>query len=179
MKTGRTAAYIVYEIYTRRVAIWKASVCAGLWKRALAEVEGVRTCWKFLSCSTCWVYGGVVYEWTRNLLEYVSPRSYNMKYTLLELIGLASIGTVSWFVFREVWKFMYSTFIGHALGRSLSLKNIGQWAGRSKFLYLYLINLWQHECPSLPAFFFSSCDRCHRRNWPSIRWRGIVLFFCA
>ncbi|KAK4028992.1 hypothetical protein OUZ56_022009 [Daphnia magna] len=51
-----------------------------------------------------------------------------MKYTLLELIGLASIGTVSWFVLRGVWKFLYSTFIGHALGHSLSLKNIGQWA---------------------------------------------------
>lgn len=59
-----------------------------------------------------------------------------MKYTWLELVGLASIGTVSWFVLREVWKFLYSTFIGHALGRSLSLKNIGQWAGKSRpFFY--------------------------------------------
>ncbi len=129
MKTGRTTLCI--WVYTKNVAIWKALVCAELWKGARAEVEAVRTCWQFHSSSTCWVYGGVVYEWTRNLLEYVSPCSYNMKYTLLELIGLASIGTVSWFVFREVWKFMYSTFIGHALGRSLSLKNIGQWAGRS------------------------------------------------
>lgn len=122
--------------------------------RALKLKES-RTCWQFHSCSTCWVYGGVVYEWTRNLLEYVSPRSYNMKYTLLELIGLASIGTVSWFLFREVWKFMYSTFIGHALGRSLSLKNIGQWAGRSNTSsILWFDKSMINEWPSLPAFFF-------------------------
>lgn len=64
-----------------------------------------------------------------------------MKYTLLELIGLASIGTVSWFVLRGVWKFLYSTFIGHALGHSLSLKNIGQWAGRSRSFFFQYFDL--------------------------------------
>lgn len=53
-----------------------------------------------------------------------------MKYTLLEIIGLSAIGTVTWFVINELWKFCYSTYIGHALGRSVSLKNIGQWAGK-------------------------------------------------
>jgi hypothetical protein len=96
-----------------------------------------------------------------------------MKYTLLELIGLASIGTVSWFVLREVWKFMYSTFIGHALGRSLSLKNIGQWAGRSKTCSILCFNKSMTKTNDLTSYIFSSCDRCHRRNRSSIRRRGI------
>ena len=117
-------------------------------------------------------------EWTRNLLEYDFFLQFlhictNMKYTLLELIGLASIGTVSWFVLREVWKFLYSTFIGHALGRSLSLKNIGQWAGRSKTCSILCFNKSMTKTNDLTSYIFLSCDRCHRRNRSSIRRRGI------
>ena len=53
----------------------------------------------------------------------------NNKYTALELIGLGAIATITWFVFKETWRFLYTTCIGHALGRTISLKNIGQWAG--------------------------------------------------
>lgn len=52
----------------------------------------------------------------------------NNKYTALELIGLGAIATITWFVFKETWRFLYTTYIGHALGRTISLKNIGQWA---------------------------------------------------
>ena len=53
-----------------------------------------------------------------------------MKYTLLEIVGLSAIGTLTWFVCKEVWRFLYTTYIGHALGRCVQLKKIGQWAGR-------------------------------------------------
>jgi len=51
-----------------------------------------------------------------------------MAFTNLEIVGLSAIVVVASFVLSELWKFLYTTRIGHALGKTISLKDIGQWA---------------------------------------------------
>ena len=54
-----------------------------------------------------------------------------MKYSVLEVVGITALTSLAFFALKETWKFLYTAFIGHALGRNLSLRNIGQWAGKS------------------------------------------------
>ena len=58
-----------------------------------------------------------------------------MQYSMLEIVGLIAVIGITVFSLKEIWKFLYTTYIGHALGRSISLRNIGQWA--SKFFVVY------------------------------------------
>jgi len=71
-------------------------------------------------------------------------------YTALEWIGLGAILTITWFVFKETWRFLYTTFLGHALGRSISLRNIGQWAGKR-------LSWWRHVCQKQNTSCWAGC----------------------
>jgi len=51
-----------------------------------------------------------------------------MGFSVLEVAGVLSICASAFFVLREVWDFLYTCYIGHALGKTISLRNIGQWA---------------------------------------------------
>ena len=60
-----------------------------------------------------------------------------MTYSPLEITGAVAICAGAYFVLRELWDFLYTCFIGHALGRSISLRDIGQWAGTFHYYYYY------------------------------------------
>ena len=62
-----------------------------------------------------------------------------MAFTNLEIVGLSAIVVVASFVLSELWKFLYTTRIGHALGKTISLKDIGQWAGKSFIIIHFII----------------------------------------
>jgi len=51
-----------------------------------------------------------------------------MGLTALEVAGVSAICVSAFLVLREVWDFIYTSYLGHALGKTLPLKNIGQWA---------------------------------------------------
>ncbi len=56
-----------------------------------------------------------------------------MGLTALEVAGVSAICVSAFLVLREVWDFIYTSYLGHALGKTLPLKNIGQWAGEFSF----------------------------------------------
>ena len=47
----------------------------------------------------------------------------------LEIVGVSALAIFAGLVLRELSSFLYTTYIGHALGKTIALKNIGQWAG--------------------------------------------------
>jgi 17beta-estradiol 17-dehydrogenase / very-long-chain 3-oxoacyl-CoA reductase len=55
------------------------------------------------------------------------------KYSALECFGLVAIAGIISVILAEAWKLLYTCFLGHALGHSLSFKNIGRWAGKNFF----------------------------------------------
>lgn len=66
---------------------------------------------------------------------------FTMQYSALEIVGLTAIIALTTLALKETWKFLYTVYIGHALGRSISLKNIGQWASKS-FCYWSFAMSW-------------------------------------
>jgi len=48
--------------------------------------------------------------------------------TPLEYIGVAGSAVFTWFVLSEIWKIFYTSFLGHAIGRTISVKKLGSWA---------------------------------------------------
>lgn len=46
----------------------------------------------------------------------------------LEYIGVAGSAVFTWFVLSEIWKIVYTSFLGHAIGRSVKVKQMGRWA---------------------------------------------------
>jgi len=51
-----------------------------------------------------------------------------MAFSVLEAVGFTFIVGLTIYVLNELWKFLYTTRIGYALGKTISLKNIGEWA---------------------------------------------------
>ena len=72
-------------------------------------------------------------------LFFYIEQSAIMAFTNLEIVGLSAIVVVASFVLSELWKFLYTTRIGHALGKTISLKDIGQWAGKSFIIIHFII----------------------------------------
>jgi len=65
------------------------------------------------------------------LLYYYSTftfRCHVMGFSVLEVVGFTAIVSLTVFVLNELWKFLYTTRIGYALGKTISLKDIGEWA---------------------------------------------------
>jgi len=51
-----------------------------------------------------------------------------MAFSFLEVVGFTVIVGLTIYVLNELWKFLYTTRIGYALGKTISLKDIGEWA---------------------------------------------------
>lgn len=47
----------------------------------------------------------------------------------LEVLGLIALVLLVWLLFSTAWRFLYTSFIGHALGHTVSPKEMGKWAG--------------------------------------------------
>lgn len=70
-----------------------------------------------------------------SLVQQLSEKSKSkiapkFKMTPLEYIGVAGSAVFTWFVLSEIWKIFYTSFLGHAIGRTISVKKLGGWAGK-------------------------------------------------
>ena len=86
-----------------------------------------------------------------------------MPFTLLEIFGVAASLASVYLILRELWNIFYTSYVGHALGRTISLRNIGQWAGMCT-----VTTLWMHLVYLNVTFSIAF----------TIHSISFVLFFC-
>ena len=106
------------------------------------------------------------------LLYYYSTftfRCHVMGFSVLEVVGFTAIVSLTVFVLNELWKFLYTTRIGYALGKTISLKDIGEWASKFSLSFTGL-NRFSFVTDDLVSI--GSCYRCYWWYWPSLCWRG-------
>ena len=59
--------------------------------------------------------------------------------SILEVIGLLFCLYLAWIVLSAVFSLVYTCFVGKLLGRSIDVKKLGPWAGKtfSNLLYFF------------------------------------------
>ncbi len=58
-----------------------------------------------------------------------------LKYTILEAIGLLALVIFWGMILFELWRILYTCYLGHALGHSIKPRKLGKWAGNHFFHY--------------------------------------------
>ena len=160
--------------------IWKGHHTSGDvgWARTCIQLSAVPHC--FLGAVFC--YLPLTFGW------------HKMAFSVLEAVGFTFIVGLTIYVLNELWKFLYTTRIGYALGKTISLKNIGEWASQfSPSIFIGLFDYCTAVTDILCFTLIRSCNGCYRWYWSGVRRRGasvkahlslrlsvdFILIFCS